>query len=687
MAAALLLSALLSTATFTGVVGDTVESQANPIGKVIQLLGDLDAKIVAEGKAAQTRYAEFSEFCEERAANLEYELKTAKGAKADLMAVIGEETARLGALDEKIAGLAADIATDNADLKAATAIRGKENADFVAEEKELMETIDTLERAVRILEKHASMVQIKNAGSISQALNLLVQASAISSADAKHLTALVQSSQESEDSDVGAPAGEVYVGHSGDIVETLQGILDKANDQLASSRNAETTNLHNFELMKQALEDEIKFGEKDMAKAKKNVAESTGTKVAAEGNLAQTEKLLGTDTTALDDLHHDCTSTAQNYEAEAKSRAEELNALRAASKVISESTGGAEGLSYGLTQVSFLQRTGLSTSADLAKFEAVHFVRNLAEQQHSPALAQLAVRMASALHAKMRAGEDPFAKIKDLIANMIEKLESEADADATHKAYCDKEIAETKVKHADKNAEINKISTKIDGMAARSAQLKAEVAALEKALAELAAAQAEMNRLRAEEKEAFTTGKADMEQGVDGVRLALKTLNDYYAKDDHAHAEAQGAGHGIIGLLEVVESDFSEGLVGMIATEEAAAAAYDKETKENEIEKTTNEQAVKYKTQEATDLDEAIAEASSDREGVQTELAAVMEYMKGLEAQCIEKAETFAERKRRFEAELAGLKEALKILSGEAVLLQKSQVTKRSLRAVRQHAM
>merc|ERR1712039_37392 len=172
--------------------------------------------------------------------------------------------------------------------------------------------------------------------------------------------------------------------------------------------------------------------------------------------------------------------------------------------------------------------------------------------------------MSSVLHANARTGQDPFGKVKGLISDMIEKLE--ADADATHKAYCDKEISETKVKQADKNAEINKLSTKIDKMAAQSAQLKADVADLQKALAELAAAQAAMDKLRAEEKDAFTKGKAEMEEGIKGVRLALKVLNEYYAKTDKAHAAAEGAGHGIIGLLEVIESDFTEGLAGMIAT-------------------------------------------------------------------------------------------------------------------------
>merc|ERR1712217_839081 len=170
------------------------------------------------------------------------------------------------------------------------------------------------------------------------------------------------------------------------------------------------------------------------------------------------------------------------------------------------------------------------------------------------------------------------------------------------KAYCDKEIAESNEKKADKEGEIAKLSNQIDQMTARSAQLKEEVAALQKSLAELAASQAEMNKMRKEENAAFIQNKADMEQGLDGVKLALKVLRDYYAKGDKAHAAAEGAGNGIIGLLEVIESDFSQALAEFITVEETAAATYDKESKENEIEKTTKEQDVKYKNQEAGDL-------------------------------------------------------------------------------------
>merc|ERR1719316_2027733 len=272
------------------------------------------------------------------------------------------------------------------------------------------------------------------------------------------------------------------------------------------------------------------------------------------------------------------------------------------------------------------------------------------------------------------AGEDPFAKVKGLIAEMIERLLKEAAEDAAHKAYCDKEMSETKAKKEELTDEITALTTKIDKMTADSAKLKEEVAVLSKELADLAKSQAEMDKLREEENTAYVKNKAEMEQGLEGIKLALKVLREYYAKEDKAHASADGAASGIIGMLEVVESDFSKGLAEMIAIEEQAAAEYEKQTKENEITKVTKEQDVKYKTKEAKSLDKSVAEHTGDREGLQTELDAVLDYWEKIKEQCIAKPEPYEERKKRREDEIAGLKEALSILEGEAALIQKSTV-------------
>jgi chromosome segregation ATPase len=290
--------------------------------------------------------------------------------------------------------------------------------------------------------------------------------------------------------------------------------------------------------------------------------------------------------------------------------------------------------------------------------------------------------MGSAMHLSTVNGQDPFAKIKGLIGDMIEKLESDAQTDASHKAYCDKELSYTNTRKSEKTNEIQKLSTSIDQMKARSSQLKEEVAALQKELADLAKSQAEWDKFRHEENTAFKSNKADMEQGLSGVKMALNILRDYYAKDS-AHGAAEGAGTGIIGLLEVVESDFSKGLAEMTAAEENAQATYDASSKENEISTTTKQADVKYKTKEAVSLDKAVAEATSDRAGVQSELDAINEYLGRLESICIAKAEPYEEEVRRRTEEIAGLKQALTILDGEAVLIQKKS---RALRVVSRHA-
>merc|ERR1719281_158926 len=176
---------------------------ANPIQKVIQMLSDLQAKIIKEGQEAAKVYDEFAEWCEDRSKDLMFEIKTGKGEVAALKAEIEE--------------LAAGIAVDEKDLAAAREIRAKEAADFAAEEKDLMETIDVLHRAITILEremeksKGLTLVQLKGASSIVDALKVLVQASAFSAADTARLTALVQrSAQAEEDGDAGAPDPEAY---------------------------------------------------------------------------------------------------------------------------------------------------------------------------------------------------------------------------------------------------------------------------------------------------------------------------------------------------------------------------------------------------------------------------------------------------------------------------------------------
>merc|ERR1719421_403755 len=223
-------------------------------------------------------------------------------------------------------------------------------------------------------------------------------------------------------------------------------------------------------------------------------------------------------------------------------------------------------------------------------------------------------------------GDDPFAKVKGLISEMIDKLVAEAAKEAAHKAFCDKEMSETKAKKEDKEDELDDLTTKIDKDTAKIAKLKEEIATLEKELGEIAAAQKKATEMRQEQAAAWAAAKADYEQGLEGVGMALQVLRDYYAeKEDflqggrsaqeflqgrmgtQKHSKATGASTGIIGMLEVVESDFSKLLAEGNAAEAMAVEEYEKLTQDNKIATTEKETAMAVEEYEKLTQDNAIA--------------------------------------------------------------------------------
>merc|ERR1711871_1113705 len=96
-----------------------VKMQVSPIEKIIQMISELEQKIIKEGDEAHKAYTEFAEWCEDESKNLRFEIKTAKAEVEQLKATIEKA-------DSKVEELSAAISTDEADLKAATEIRQKE---------------------------------------------------------------------------------------------------------------------------------------------------------------------------------------------------------------------------------------------------------------------------------------------------------------------------------------------------------------------------------------------------------------------------------------------------------------------------------------------------------------------------------------------------------------------------------
>jgi chromosome segregation ATPase len=659
--------------------------ESNPLAKVIELMDDCTAKVKADGEAAEKAFKEYYEWCDDAAKNAGFAIKTAKAKKEKLEASIEKGASEIEVSTSKVEDLAEAVSAAEKELEGATKVREEEAADFAKAEAELVDGVDTLDRAIGILEREmaknpAAFAQIdtSNMNKMISALGTVIDAASFTAQDKAKLTALVQSSSDDDDSEEGAPAPDAYKSKSGGIVDVLNDMKEKAEGELSDLRKVEGNAKQNFMMLKQSLEGQIEADTKEMDDQKSAKAAAEEQKATDEADLTVTDKDLAESQQSLAKTTSSCLTAAADHEANVAAREEELTVIAEAKKILQETTAGAVEQSYDFIQTSMVTRM------DLKRGEITTLVKGLAKQHHSAALAQLASRIGVVMEYG-GAASDVFAKVKGLITDMIEKLEKEAEEDAAEKAYCDEEMAKTEAKKGELDDEISKLSTKMDQAASTSTRLKDEVKEAQAELAALAKEQAEMDAIRQEQRADYSKASKDLKLGLGGVQKALEKLREYYGgaafiqnmamiqqpAPPEKHQKSSGAGGSIIGILEVCESDVSKNLAKEEQEESDAQSEYDTTTQENKITKTTREQDVKFKTQEFKALDAEITELTGDKETSQTELDAVMEYYGKIKDRCVAKPESYEERTARRNAEIEGLKQALSILENETAFVQR----------------
>merc|ERR1719174_2894124 len=192
------------------------------------------------------------------------------------------------------------------------------------------------------------------------------------------------------------------------------------------------------------------------------------------------------------------------------------------------------------------------------------------------------------------------------------------------------------------------------------------------------------SELREEEKTKNTQTIADAQAAQTAVAQALTVLKEFYAKAAEATALLQqwqtpppvfeepykgmgGESGGVIGMLEVIESDFARLESETKAAEAAAQTEYDEFMHDSEMDKTAKEKDVEHKTVKKQDDQEALVTKKDDLESAKKELTAAMAYYDKLKPSCVDSGVSYEERVAQRKSEIESLQEALKILSGDTI--------------------
>jgi len=288
--------------------------------------------------------------------------------------------------------------------------------------------------------------------------------------------------------------------------------------------------------------------------------------------------------------------------------------------------------------------------------------------------------------AAQKASADPFEKVKKMIRDLITKLMEQANAEANQKGWCDSELATNKLTRTNKAEAVDQLHAETEKLTFTETKLSQQISDITAEIAQLDKRVEEATAERREEKAENEQTIADAKTSEKAVAQALAVLRDFYAKAAEATALVQqtpaedapetfsspykGMGAesgGIIGMLEVIESDFARLDAETSASETQAAAAFKKFVNEADEDKAVAEAEVDHKQANLETTRQLLSSTKNDLEQTQAQLDAAVGYFEKLKPSCVDSGISWTERIKRREEEMQSLKEAYQILAGEEV--------------------
>lgn len=299
------------------------------------------------------------------------------------------------------------------------------------------------------------------------------------------------------------------------------------------------------------------------------------------------------------------------------------------------------------------------------------------KQLNSLVLAKLAAHAAA----------DPFGKIKTLVQELIEKLLQEEADEADHKGWCDKELTKAKETRARKAEEIKKLNAELSMLEVKCDKTNEESDALTKEIVILSNSLDKLAKEREEESTENAATVKEAQEGKEAVEEAIDILQKFYgtaakaevesliqrcakvhgfeapnAGIDGAYKGSQSASGGVIGMLEVIQSDFHREITETQKDEKAAAAEYMEFETTTKTSKKTKETTKSALERELTEINSLINEHKNSLTSEQELLDKAIQELLELQPACIDTGMSYEQRMAKREQEQEALKQALCIL-------------------------
>jgi len=661
---------------------EVAASKVTPIEKVMELMKKLTAQITAEGKKEAEQYDKYACFCKEQADEKLYNIE--KSEK-----IIKKQTAKISKLETEITELNADINAltvliedKETEIKAAEDLRNEQHTAYVATDTDMAAAIKAIKGAIKALkdskgklkgDADADFVQVRALA--GQALKVIEHRLL----SPKQHAALVQISEPGK--------AHAFEYQSNDIIAVLEGLKDEFLQNKKELDESEFETNAAFERKRLGLQNEVKFAAKDKNE-KEQILE------AKSEELHQTEEDKSAETDAknadqafLDTVTTECEQKAHDWDQRSKARSDELTALSDAHTTLQEGAANQysanKKLNLAQKSASFLQLSGTSSqSMQLAATAgASQLLAKVAKDLHSPMLSVTAM--------KVKLMADHFVKVRAIIKDLIQKLEDDAESEATQKGFCDTNMAAALSDRDRGNAQIEEAMATISKLTAEKDDLEQSNTDLKKAIADNLKALNEATELRNSEKADNEATIETADEGKTAVELAINILKEFY---DNAFVQtgkyvppnadrsgktvadrapevfsgdyrgSQGASKGILGLLDVILSDFERTIDTTENSEDTAQGSFEAFESDTKTDNDDKEDEINGNDGRISDINDELVETEEDKDDASKLKENALIELKKLKPMCVEGEETYAQRVAKREKEIQALKDAQQML-------------------------
>lgn len=700
-----------------------VAAGITPIGQVVNLLSNLQARLEDESKKDAAQYDKYACFCKEQLDEKVYAIERSGTKIEKLKAKIGELDPDIKDKNVEISSLSKKITELNKKITVGFNRRKQEHKKYKAAETDTSDGIDSLKASIDTLESakddiskdKSAFIQLQSFVGGFLKTGSLASFASLDTSD-KQLDALTELTKFSQN-----PDKYNFHENSEKIITTMEDLLEEFEKRKKELDQTEFERRAAFEKRDGNLKNQRTAHAKDRDELEKIVSRKSEELEGLKQDKDKESASMAADLKFREELVKDCEKKAELWDVRSHTRAGELRTIADALGIIKEAAEsykankklvalqlqnrpakrnprlvlqtrvlvGSEASANVAT--SLLQLRSASSDADAsdgagvsraaallqaaAAARAGHLLETSAGRLHSTALALASL--------KARVSKDHFAKVRRVIKDIINRLAAAAADEKDENSFCNKGMKKALEARDKSEADLERLGGSISKANSDIKRLTQEIADLSDDTAITKKGLLEATELRENESDDNEERIEIAKEGRDRVKEAIGVLKDFYEEanikekfiqtasdapdgapeifEDTYHGD-QSSSKGIIGVLEVIVSDFDRTIKKASKEEEDASEDFEKyeEKAEESIDK--NKESVKSKKTKIVNLKDEAMELEDEVKDTKKILAGAMDELELLETKCVAGEETYADRVKKRQKEVEALKEALDML-------------------------